>query len=49
MKGTSKILAKVCANNVFPHPVGPTKRIFDLEISISLISKVFDNLLVNVK
>ena len=24
MKGTSKILAKVCANSVFPHPVGPT-------------------------
>ncbi len=24
MNGTSKILASVCANKVFPHPVGPT-------------------------
>ena len=25
--GTSSILAKVCANNVFPDPAGPRRRI----------------------
>ena len=33
MKGTSKILANVCANKVFPQPVGPTSKIFDLDSS----------------
>ena len=28
-KGTSKNSAKVCANNVFPLPVGPISKIFD--------------------
>ena len=37
VKGTSKILAKVCANNVFPHPVGPTNKIFDFESSTFLL------------
>ncbi|MNP86485.1 hypothetical protein D3C76_1867530 [compost metagenome] len=27
--GTFKVLAKVCANNVLPEPVGPTRRTFD--------------------
>ena len=42
MKGTSNIFAKVCANNVLPVPVGPTKRIFDFEISILSFSKLDD-------
>ena len=37
VNGTSKILASVCANNVFPQPVGPTKRIFDLASSTFLL------------
>ena len=37
VKGTSKILASVCANKVFPHPVGPTKRIFDFDNSTFLL------------
>ena len=32
-----KILARVCANKVLPQPVGPTKRIFDLESSTFLL------------
>ena len=45
VKGTSNIFAKVWANNVLPVPVGPTKRIFDFEISILSFSKLEDNLL----
>jgi len=37
VNGTSKILANVCAKRVLPHPVGPTKRIFDFESSTSLL------------
>tara|TARA_B100000780_G_scaffold121713_1_gene85349 strand:+ start:56 stop:184 length:129 start_codon:yes stop_codon:yes gene_type:complete len=37
VKGTSKILANVCANKVLPQPVGPTRRILDLESSTVLL------------
>ena len=37
VNGTSIILAKVWANNVLPHPVGPTNNMFDLDISTSSI------------
>ncbi len=37
VKGTSKIRASVCANNVFPHPVGPTSKIFDFANSTVLL------------
>ena len=33
VKGTSRTLARVCANKVLPQPVGPTRRILDLESS----------------
>ena len=35
--GTSKSLAKVCANNVLPEPVGPIKRILLLASSTSSV------------
>ena len=35
VKGTSKIRANVCASNVLPQPVGPTRRMFDLASSTS--------------
>ena len=37
VNGTSRILASVCANKVFPHPVGPTNKIFDLASSTFLL------------
>ena len=39
VNGTSNIRAKVWANNVLPQPVGPIRRIFDFESSISLDSE----------
>ena len=37
VNGTSRILARVCASNVFPQPVGPTKSIFDFDSSTFLL------------
>jgi hypothetical protein len=37
VKGTSKILANVCANKVLPQPVGPTNNILDLDSSTPLV------------
>ena len=37
VKGTSNILAKVCAKRVFPQPVGPTNKIFDFDNSTFLL------------
>ena len=35
VKGTSSIRARVCARSVFPTPVGPRRRMFDLSSSTS--------------
>ena len=40
-KGTCRILANVCASNVFPHPVGPSMRILLLASSTSSLSSFF--------
>ena len=37
VNGTSRILAKVCASKVLPHPVGPTNKIFDFASSTVLL------------
>ena len=44
VKGTSKILAKVCARSVFPHPVGPTNKIYSKHTgkSVDEISKALE-------
>ena len=40
-KGTSSILASVCASSVLPDPVGPMSRMFDLVSSTSLLRMRF--------